>query len=94
MPKSVHTSGYAALRAELRKTREAAGLSQRALATRLGVAHSVVAKIETGERRIDLVELCWYVTGCGADPLDVATQIICQVPKRPAARPTRGGRAR
>jgi transcriptional regulator with XRE-family HTH domain len=69
MEKSVHTPEYRALRAELRRIRGNAGLSQRDLAARLRVPHSWVAKIENGERRIDLIEFCWFASACGADPL-------------------------
>lgn len=37
--------------------REAAGLTQREAAKRLGRKHPYVAKCETGERRVDVVEL-------------------------------------
>lgn len=66
MRKSIHTPEYAALRAQLYKIRTDAGLSQRDLAARLKVPHSWVAKVENGERRIDLVEFCWFVEACGA----------------------------
>lgn len=69
MEKSTHTSDYRALRAELRRIRGVAGFSQRDLATRLGVPHSWVAKVENGERRLDLIEFCWFVSACGGDPL-------------------------
>ena len=65
MQKSVHTKEYKALRAELRAIREKAGLSQRDLAAKLGVQHSWVAKVEAGERRIDVVELGWFAAACG-----------------------------
>ena len=71
MEKSVHTPDYRVLRSELRNVRAAAGVSQRDLAARLGVPHSWVAKVENGERRIDLVEFCWFASACGADPLAV-----------------------
>jgi transcriptional regulator with XRE-family HTH domain len=67
MRKSIHTPEYAALRAHLHKIRTDAGLSQRDLAARLKVPHSWVAKVENGERRIDLVEFCWFVGACGGD---------------------------
>jgi len=41
----------------LRDTREKAGITQEALAKRLGQTQSFVSKCERGERRLDLVEL-------------------------------------
>lgn len=64
----MHSSEYRALRAELRRVRESAELSQRDLATLLNVPHSWIAKVESGERRIDLVEFCWFVSACNGDP--------------------------
>ncbi len=48
---------YIALRLLLRSLRKEAGVSQTELATRLGVPQSFVSKVESGERRIDIVEL-------------------------------------
>ncbi len=48
---------YVALRSLLRAIRKEAGVSQTELATRLGVPQSFVSKVESGERRIDIVEL-------------------------------------
>jgi transcriptional regulator with XRE-family HTH domain len=76
MQKSVHSSDYRALRAELRRLRTAADLSQRELAAELGVAHSWVAKVESGERRLDLVEFLWFAAACGADPLAALKRIL------------------
>jgi transcriptional regulator with XRE-family HTH domain len=75
MEKSTHTSEYRALQAELRTIREAAGLSQRELAARLKVAPSWVAKVEAGERRIDIVELCRLAAACNADVPRTITRI-------------------
>ena len=68
MEKSTHTKEYALVRAELKAAREGAQLTQRALAARLGIPHSWVAKVEAGERRIDIVELCWILAACGREP--------------------------
>ena len=65
MRKSIHTPEYAVLHAHLHKLRDDAGLSQHNLAARLKVPHKPVAKVENGERRIDLVEFCWFVAACG-----------------------------
>jgi transcriptional regulator with XRE-family HTH domain len=86
MQKSVHSSDYRALREELRRLRAAAGLSQRDLAAELGVAHSWVAKVESGERRIDLVEFLWFAAACKTDPIAAVRRI------QAAANSPKGGR--
>jgi transcriptional regulator with XRE-family HTH domain len=75
MQKSVHTKEYRALRLELRAMREKAGLSQRDLAAKLGVPHSWVAKVEGGERRIDVVELGWFAAACGENAYRILSRI-------------------
>ncbi len=45
------------VRTLLREYREAAGLRQQDLADRLGLPQSFVSKVESGERRLDVVEL-------------------------------------
>jgi transcriptional regulator with XRE-family HTH domain len=93
MQKSVHTKEYKALRAELRAIREKAGLSQRELANKLSVPHSWVAKVETGERRIDVVELSWFTTACGEDAAQLVSRLTAAGGKKnPLARG--GGQAR
>src|SRR5260370_13987094 len=93
MEKSTHTPEYAALRSELCSSRKSAGLSQRDLAARLKVPHSWVAKVESGERRIDLVEFCWFVSACGIDPHAVTERLLQRIwPGQFANRP-KGGRS-
>jgi transcriptional regulator with XRE-family HTH domain len=84
MEKSVHTPEYAALRSELCLARKKAGLSQRQLATRLQVPHSWVAKVENGERRIDLIEFGWFISACDADPSRVARRLLTQAASKRA----------
>ena len=86
MEKSVHTRDYLALRAQLREIRRNAGLSQRDLALQLQVPHSWVAKVENGERRIDLIEFRWFVSACGADPLTVFESLLRQSKPRGSRR--------
>jgi transcriptional regulator with XRE-family HTH domain len=92
MEKSTHTAEYAALRRELRSTREGAGLSQRELAARLKVPHSWVAKIENGERRVDLVEFGWFVSACGVDPIPLSKRLLKEIVVRRTKRQLKGGR--
>ena len=92
MPKSVFTPEYAALRQRLAKMRAAAGLSQRQLAAALAVPHSWVAKVDSGERRIDLVEFGWFCTACAASPASEAAAFFEQDAKPARAASGRGGR--
>ena len=50
--------------------REAAGLTQRDLAAKLGMAQVSVHKCETGDRRVDVSEFCDWAVACRADPHD------------------------
>jgi transcriptional regulator with XRE-family HTH domain len=57
MDKSTHTAAYDRLTAALKKAREDVGMTQQQVAERLEVYASWVSKVESGERRIDVVEL-------------------------------------
>lgn len=48
---------YTQFRIKLRKAREEAGLTQAQVAKELGRPQSFVSKMESGERRVDAVEL-------------------------------------
>lgn len=67
MPKSVHTRAYTILRERLVSARTSRGLSQQQLADLLKRPQSYVAKVEGGERRIDIVELLEIVQVLKAD---------------------------
>jgi transcriptional regulator with XRE-family HTH domain len=76
----------------LRDLRAAAELSQRELAARLKVPHSWIAKVESGERRIDFVELYWYAVACGAEPRVTLGKLLEQFAARPETGRAAGGR--
>jgi ribosome-binding protein aMBF1 (putative translation factor) len=54
--KSIQDPRYLEIVARLRAAREHRGLSQAELATRVGKRQSYIAKVETCERRLDLLE--------------------------------------
>ena len=56
MPNALHRREYEIFRALLVQAREAAGLTQVEVATRLGKHQSFVSKYERGERRLDFTE--------------------------------------
>ena len=72
---SIHSPQYQWLRMQLINRRQQIGLSQRALGQKLGVVHSFVGKVETGDRRLDLFEFIEY---CQALELD-AVQLLKQI---------------
>lgn len=51
---------YAEFRAKLVLARENSGLTQREAASELGRSQSYVAKSESGERRVDVIELAEF----------------------------------
>jgi DNA-binding XRE family transcriptional regulator len=55
--KSIYSAEYQRLCAVLRELRQEAGLTQVQVATRLDMPQSFVSKYESGERRLDVVEL-------------------------------------
>lgn len=55
--KSIYSEQYQQLCALLRELRREAGLTQVEVAERLRVPQSFVSKYESGERRLDVVEL-------------------------------------
>ena len=57
MEKSIHQKRYHTMIALLRGKREAIGMTQIQLAEKLDVSQTVVSKIETCERRLDVIEL-------------------------------------
>lgn len=57
MKKTIYSPGQQHLIALLKQARLDAGLQQSELAERLGTSQSVISKIETGERQIDVLEL-------------------------------------
>ncbi|MEQ8489576.1 MAG: helix-turn-helix transcriptional regulator [Marinovum algicola] len=71
MAKTIRSKGQMALCQALVDARKSAGLGQDDLADRLKCHQSLVARIESGERRIDVVELVVLARAIGFDPFDV-----------------------
>jgi ribosome-binding protein aMBF1 (putative translation factor) len=63
------------VRNALRERREAEGLTQKALATRLGSSQSRVAKMEAGDPSVSLDLLVRALLATGATVLDIADAI-------------------
>ena len=57
MTKSIHTKEYAYFVERLRKAREEAGLTQVEVAKKLKRPQSHISNIESGQQRVDVIEL-------------------------------------
>ena len=69
MQKSIHTVQQRELQNLLKNVRQEAGLNQEALAALIDEPQSFISKYESGERRLDIIEL-WYI--CHKLGLDLA----------------------
>lgn len=69
MRKTIHSPAHQTFCSLLREERQKAGLSQTLLAEKLNKPQSFVAKIEMGERRVDLLEFLTIINAMGADPV-------------------------
>lgn len=75
MQKTIYSKESRALAKWLRKQRVEAGFTLRRFAKLLGIHHSILGKIEIGERRIDVVEFIKLVEALDADPHAVIDEI-------------------
>lgn len=71
MANTIRSKGQVALCQALVDARKNAGLGQEDLAERLKCHQSLVARIESGERRIDVVELVVLARAIGFDPVEI-----------------------
>jgi transcriptional regulator with XRE-family HTH domain len=79
MAKAKFSPTYTRLRRLLIRSRKHAGLNQAALALRLGKPQSYVSKVESGERRLDVVEFVDLVRAIGGDPVRVLRSALAKV---------------
>jgi transcriptional regulator with XRE-family HTH domain len=76
LTKSIHTGRYKRLRELLCFYRERSGLTQSQLAQAIDRPQSFVSKVESGERRVDVVELIELLTAMKADPIDFLAALM------------------
>ena len=71
MEKTLHRKEYQIILRLLIQARKAAGVTQVNLAASLDIPRSTVSKWETGEQRIDLLELWSVCDAIGVDPIQL-----------------------
>jgi transcriptional regulator with XRE-family HTH domain len=82
MPSSLRSPRYRVLVRRLIELRKALSLTQADLARRISKPQSFIAKVETGKRRLDVIELIDLVRALDADPLDFVAHLAAQRPPR------------
>ncbi len=75
MKRRGYAPAYEKLAAILREDRLRAGLTQAALAAKLGRPQSFVAKYEAGERQLDVIEFLLVTRAIGRNPARVLGQL-------------------
>lgn len=76
MTRSLHTAEQATLVRVLVDARKELELTQQEVADRLGKPQSYLAKIEGGERRLDVLEFIALARALGRDPRELFTRIL------------------
>ncbi len=75
MGRTLRSPGHLALIEALKQARTEAGLTQSQVADRLRRPQSFVAKYESGERRVEVVELVQITNAIGCDPCKVISAV-------------------
>ena len=76
MAKTLGTERHTRLIALLVEKREASGLTQVDLAAKLGEYQSFVARLESGQRRVDVVEFLELAKILNFDPCEALRRLI------------------
>jgi transcriptional regulator with XRE-family HTH domain len=76
MSKTLRSARHDALIAFIVERRKRAGLTQADVAKRLQQYQSYVARVESGQRRIDVIEFIDLSEAIGFDPADIIRRIV------------------
>jgi len=76
MAKAAFSQADAEFCALLTEARQSAGLRQVDVAKRIGRHQSYMAKVEQGERRLDVVEFLELTRAIGADPVKIVRKLL------------------
>ncbi|MGJ4993744.1 helix-turn-helix domain-containing protein [Bradyrhizobium sp. HKCCYLS3077] len=75
MSQTLQSPRHEALRAFIVEKRKKAGLTQAEVAAKLGRYQSFIANVESGQRRIDVVELIDIANAIGFDPREAIKRL-------------------
>lgn len=81
MEKSIYNKQYRILIGIIRQERESRHITQEQLASMLSVQQAIISKIETCERRLDLIELRQICTALGISLIDIINKFEERITK-------------
>lgn len=81
MEKTIYTREYGVMLRVLRETREHLSLTQTELASKLHVTQVFISKCESGQRRLDLIELRAWCTALGVSTPDFLNAVEIGIAK-------------
>lgn len=76
---SIYSEQYQLVIKKVREARREQGLTQAVVAERLGKPQSFLAKVENGERRLDVIEFIHLAQLLSLDPADVIKTIMDEI---------------
>jgi len=80
--KTIHNEAYRSFLRNLAEARKLAKLTQLELAERLGKPQSHVSKVESGERRLDVLEFVLWARALGVNPVEVLSPLLSSEKRR------------
>ena len=80
MASTIHSGGQLELCRLLIETRKSLGMTQEGLAERLGCQQSLIARLESGQRRLDVIEFVVVARALAASPAELLAKIEQEVP--------------
>ncbi|MDT0639860.1 helix-turn-helix transcriptional regulator [Citrobacter werkmanii] len=72
---SVYSNDYQMVIKALREARIASGITQQEVACAFGRPQSFIAKVESGERRLDVVEFVRFCRAVNVDPVRILDKL-------------------
>jgi transcriptional regulator with XRE-family HTH domain len=79
---SLHSEENQTLVAILVKARKAAGMTQAELADKLGKPQQFISRLESGQRRIDLLEFIMLARALDLEPRTLLARVLRLLPKQ------------
>lgn len=82
MPKTIFEGEHRHLVDVLVEARHRSGLTQTALAAKLGKDQTFVSIVERSQRRVDVIEFAAIARALGADPVKLFAEVVKRLPKQ------------